>query len=200
MSGRRIPVDLGPLTLHVMDDGKSCASPHEASIDDVLRLRAVMRGSAGSSQDFGHDHGVAGDDGEQAVSAATGRASCIAVPDICGMATLDDANVKLLASELTAALRSRSALPAGASSAVRLALRPLVLRDAELGVEDCDGELAFALWVGNTDDVHWLVLQLPRLAATLGERLCRRLRVRVFDAPRTSRLLAEQVWPTEGDA
>ncbi len=79
-------------------------------------------------------------------------------------------------------------------------MRPLVLRDAELGVEDCDGELAFALWVGNTDDVHWLVLQLPRLAATLGERLCRRLRVRVFDAPRTSRLLAEQVWPTEGDA
>ncbi len=199
MNSRRIPVDLGPLTLHMMDDGRTCATPL-VCIDDVQRLRAAMRSGADSSRDFAPDRGVAGQEDAQSDRAATGRASGIAVSDSCGMAALDEAHVELLAFDLSAALQSRPGVPAGMPSAVRLALRPLVLRDAELGVEDNGGQLEFALWVGHAEDVQWLASQLPRLAATLGERLRRRLRMRVFDALRSSLVLAEQVWPAVGDA
>ncbi len=204
MSGRRIPVDLGPLSLHVLDDGGSCALLPSACIDDVLRLRSVMRGGADSPQDFAQefaqDRGLAAHEGAQADRAGTNRTSGIAALDRGATATLDDSRVALLALDLSATLRYRPATTAGPSSAVRLALRPLVLRDAELGVEDSVGRLEFSLWVGDTDDAQWLVVQLPKLTVSLGERLRRSLRVRVFDALRTSRLLAEQVWPAEGDA
>ncbi len=197
MSGRRIPVDLGPMTLHVPDAGGSCASLPSACVNDVLRLRAVMRRGADSPQGFARAPGVAEDDGHQADWAATGAASDIAVMVGCDRASLDDAPIEQLAFALSAALQSCPGAQGSACSAVRLALRPLVLRDAELGIEDSAGQLVFSLWVGDADDGQWLVWQLPRLTATLGERLNRPLRVCVFDGHCTSRLLAEQSRPAE---
>ena len=200
MSGRRIPVDLGPLSLNVLEDGRPYTSAPSASIDDVLRLKAVMHGSTESPHHFVQDHVAADDYGDIQANVASGRALRVAAPGGQALNAPDEAHVALLAFEMSAALQTLSGLPAGDSSELRLVLRPMVLRDAELGVADSRGQLEFSLWVGDADDSQWLALQLPRLVATLGERLRRRLRVRVFEGMRTSRLLAEQAWPSEGDA
>lgn len=199
MSGRRTAVDLGPLSL-VLFDGFDPSFPANASAcgDDVRRLQSLMRAGRESTgmaaPGVGEGDGEGGPDhGGSPVAARPG------VQGVSGMATLDEANVELLAFELSAALQARQAMSADASGKVRLALRPGVLRDAELGVTECDGTLEFSLWVGNDDDCHWLAMQLPRLARALGDRLRRRLCLRLFEGVR-QQLLAETSWPPEVDA
>ncbi len=197
MSGRRTAVDLGPLSL-VLFDGVGPSFPVNASAcgDDVLRLQSLMRaGRDANGMDvpgLGEGEGEP-DSGGSPVAARPGAQG------VSGMATLDEANVELLAFELSAVLQARQAMDADASGKFRLALRPVVLRDAELGVTECDGTLEFSLWVGNDDDCQWLATQLPRLARALGDRLRRRLCLRLFEGVR-QQLLAETTWPPEVDA
>lgn len=198
MSNRRTAVDLGPLSL-VLLDGVVPSVPANASAsgDDVLRLRSLM--SAGRDAPGMPAPGLAEGDGEGGPGGSSGICRPNA-PCMPGMATLDEANVELLAFELSAALQARQAMFAGTSESVRLALRPAVLRDADLGVTDCDGTLEFSLWVGNDEDCQWLAKQLPRLAGALGDRLRCRLRLRVFGGEQLQQLLAETDWPPEVDA
>ena len=200
MSGRRIAVDLGPLSLSLLDGGASYVSGQQvaARSDDVLRLRSLMRQGAGAHA----AHVSPGADSAAAKSptgsdsAPTGMTSGPAAMPATAMATLDEAQVEWLAFELSAALMAAPLLHTQKSADIRLALRPTVLRDAELGVVDRDGTLEFSLWVGNDDDCQWLAAQLPRLARTLGERLRRRLRMQLFERMR-QQLMAEQAWPPE---
>ncbi len=189
MSGRRINVDLGPLALSLMEG----TSPEHARAvvrgDDVQRLQSLVRGGSGSTD--GRADRI--EDDEQ--TGCSGRANSVAgAAGLHGLYTLDDAHVELLAFELSAAFQAAELKRSGCSSEVRLALRPAVLRDAELGVVESDGALQFSIWVGNDDDCQWLAQQLPRLARTLGEKLRRRLRLRLFGSVR-QHLLAEQAWP-----
>ncbi len=200
MSGRRTSVDLGPLSL-VLLDGVGPSFPSNASVcgDDVHRLQSLM--SAGRDTAGMDAPGLGEEDGEDGpASGASPAAARLIAQGVTGMATLDDANVELLAFELSAALQARQVLAVDASKEVRLSLRPAVLRDAELGVTDCDGTLEFSLWVGNDDDCQWLARQLPRLARALGERLRCRLCLRVFEGIGQQQLLAETSWPPEVDA
>ncbi len=200
MSGRRISVDLGPLSLVLCDGvGPSFPSNGSACGDDVLRLQSLMR--AGRDAPGINAPGVSERDDEGGhASEGLISAARLGTQGASGMPTLDDAHVELLAFELSAALQARQAIPVDASEKVRLALRPAVLRDAELGVTDCDGTLEFSLWVGNDDDCQWLALQLPRLACAMGDRLRRPMRMRVFEAGRQQLMLAEASWPPEVDA
>lgn len=198
MSGRRTAVDLGPLSL-VLLDGIGPSFPVNASAcgDDVLRLRSLMR--AGRDTPDMDAPGLGEGRGEGGAASGGTVAARPGVTGVPGMPTLDEANAELLAFELSAALQARQAMSVGASEQVRLALRPAVLRDAELGVRDREGTLEFSLWVGNHDDCQWLATQLPRLASALGDRLRRQLRLRVFEGVGQQQLLAETAWPPEVD-
>lgn len=202
MSGRRIAVDLGPLSLSLVEGGAPAVSGQEAAarVDDVLRLRSLMRQGSGAHRPQaspGADDVAGGGCPVGADTNTTDMKGGPAATYAPGMATLDDARVELLAFELSAALQAAQRMQTGRASEVRLVLRPTVLRDAELGVVDRDGMLEFSLWVGHDDDCRWLALQLPRLARVLGERLRRRLWLRLFDGVRRQQLLAEQAWPLE---
>ncbi|MEO0316768.1 MAG: hypothetical protein RL404_445 [Pseudomonadota bacterium] len=194
MSSRRIHVDLGPLALCLPEGASPEPTQPAGRSEDVRKLQALMRQGRGSQNDVGDrielDEGMG--DSNRASSIAGASASH-------GVCTLDDASVELLAFELSAALQAAELKRTDWSSEVRLALRPTVLRDAELGVIESEGALEYSLWVGNDDDCRWLAQQLPRLVRTLGEKLQRRLRLKLFGSVR-QHLLAEEAWPAGANA
>lgn len=195
MTGRLIAVDLGPLSLSLLD-GVAPSVPANSGpcSDDVQRLQALIRSDDALSGESGFEP-----PDETDIGIASSRTSPITDKsgDGVGVGTLDEVRIELLAFELSAAFQAALPMQAGASTSVRLALRPIVLRDAELSVADCDGLLEFSLWVGNRDDCEWLVLQLPSLARILGERVQRRIHLYLFESVHQPLLLAEQAWPME---
>ncbi len=192
MRGRRIDVDLGPMALSLLEGGTaSVAADAGAREEDALRLRSLLEGRPGPAGDRGARADV---DDANSPSGAAGRVA--GGHDASGCPALDEANVELLAFELSAALQAMRSGHAGSSAEVRLFLRPTVLRDARLGVVESDGRLEFSLWVGHDEDCQWLVRQLPGLAGALGDRLRKTLRVRVFDGA-GQHLEGEHGWPPE---
>lgn len=194
MSSRRINVDLGPLALTLLDGVLPELAQQTGRRGDAQKLQALMRQGCGSQDDVADR--IEGDEGGSDSNSTVYVAGTSGLHDLCA---LDEANVELLAFELSTSLQTAELKRSDWSSEVRLALRPTVLRDAELGVIESEGTLEFFLYVGNHHDCCWLVQQLPLLAQTLGEKLGRRLRLRLFGSIRQHQL-AEQAWPAGANA
>lgn len=192
MSGKRIQVDLGPMFLTLPEAGAPSSSTQAAArAEDVIRLKALIDhgGSRPAAQAFDPETGTAAMRSADDLQGTGSRSS------FAGMATLDEARVELLTFELGAALQVCHAAHPQPERAVKLALRPAVLRDATLSVAVCDGRLEFSITVGHADDREWLLQQLPNLALVLGSKLRQRLCLRVLAPANQDDVLAAEMWP-----
>lgn len=196
MSGRPHDVDLGPMTLP-LDVIGSAISPATTAArpDDALRLRSLLQtepATLNEASDLvltGMGDGCI-DDGDSAEGIG-------AMEDGAGVlvTSADDARLRGLALEISAALRNGAAPPISAP-AVRVSIRPSLLRETEIGVTESNGCIEFSLSVGQSADRDWLEGQLYQVAATLGARLSYRFRLVLLD-PASELLVAVQSWPPE---
>ena len=196
MNAQRIFVDLGPMSLSLPEQGGASACVRiDAQLDDVIRMKSLL-GRCPESP-----HAFAGSMASDDAYSKLGRDGLLVASDADplrseSLATSADAGIDSLAFELWAALKVSSS-SASTAALTRLALRPAVLRDAELGITDCNGVIEFSIWVGNQNDCQWLQPLLSKLARTVSDRLQRRLRVQLFEDSQATTPLAEQVWPPE---
>jgi hypothetical protein len=208
MTGKRIQVDLGQMSMPVGEDRSSDFSPGngsqrgaDADRGDVDRLRAILRGRGGNRSNVGIGGLGATPDLAGTGAPAFGPTGLDAVPTpappeegplIAETGRRGDFTVDRIGEELESlwigdGTRSRRE--------VRLRLRRQVLPHTSVRLFEAAGRLQVDMTVGQEDIRIWLAGRLPALAESLGARLSRPLRL-VVTGVRPARLESDSVdWP-----
>ncbi|MGI4847198.1 MAG: hypothetical protein ACRYGK_03545 [Janthinobacterium lividum] len=200
MSGTRVDVDLGQMSMPVGDSRRHALAIGRVDGAAVAHLQALMRRAPAPDWSAVPQTAVPVDVAGGAEHSANGLAPRDAEPLGTAASPAVGMPAGRLADELQGAMESLwvgDVTRGQRNVRLRLRLRREILPDTALHLFEDGGRLVVDMRVANEQVRQWLAGTLPALAATLGGRLARPLVITVAGVPPAGRSSHSVHWPDD---